>query len=221
MHGTRTALGILVTTALLVGCSGTRCSSHTTPTAADIEALIEKLAISQAPAAEAPVFTPSRDTPRTDSRVIAYEAAEELKKCGKAAFPHLLEHLDDKRQSVAFRRGIPHDVGDACFCIIREQVFCLPEGYEGSFYRTGADGRLHERPYFLKTALFDRRSVKSWLDARRDKSLEEIQVEALRWLIQQERQIGFPSEQDKQRYLYPLERQLARIERRLRRARPQ
>jgi len=174
-----------------------------------VEALIEKLAISEEPAGKKPIYSPDRDTPKTDKRVIAYEAACELKKHGKRAFPFLLRHLDDKRQSVAFRRVIPHDVGDACFCIIRDQVFCLPKDYRGSIYRTGGDGKMHERAYFSAPDLFTYKTIGPWLEARKGKSLEAMQVEALEWLIEQEKRIGFQDEEAKKKFLYPLERQLA------------
>jgi hypothetical protein len=143
--------------------------------------------------------------------VIAYDAAGELEKYGKRAFPFLLKHMDDKRQSVAFRRVIPHDVADACFCIIRDQVFCLPDDYRGSIYRTGADGKMHERAYFSDPDLFTHQTIGPWLDARKDRSLEAMQVEALEWLIDQEKRIGFQDEEARKQFLHPLERQLALV----------
>ncbi len=180
-----------------------------------IEALIEHLAISDEPATTLPVYTPSRDTPRTDKRVVAYEAAEELKSFGKAAFPCLLKHLDDRRQSVAFRRVLPSTVGDACFCIIQEQVVPLPDDYPGSFYRTGANGDYCERPVFFRPGPFDENTIRSWLEERNLKSLVEMQVEGLEWLIAEEKRIGFRSDQDREAYLTPLERQLEELKSRL------
>jgi hypothetical protein len=113
-----------------------------------IPKLIERLAISQEKADDAPIFTPSRDAPRTDPRVIAYDAIRRLQENGATAFPFLVNHLKDHRQSVAMRRVIPHDVGDACYCIITRQLYALPDGYGGSFYRKGRDGKLHERSVF-------------------------------------------------------------------------
>ena len=175
-----------------------------------IEALIEKLAISQEPASYSPVYTPSRDAPRTDRRVIAYAAAEELKRRGRVAFPYLLRHLGDRRQSVAFRRVLPSTVGGACFCIVRSRIFALPEDYRGSMFRIGADGKRHERPYFSGPALFDPSTLEGWLKEREDRSLEQMQLEALEWLIAREKEIGFRTEEDRDRFLRPLERQLRR-----------
>lgn len=178
-----------------------------------IEALIERLAISQGKATDEPVYTPSIDTPSSDPRVQAYEAAKELTAYGKTAFPQLLAHLDDPRQSVAFRRILPATLGLACYAIIEDEVYPMPEDYRGSFYRTGADGKAYERPLFVKAGLFDRSSVAAWLAAREQKSLLEIQIEALGWLIEEENRIGYPAENDREQFLYPLERQLEQLKR--------
>jgi hypothetical protein len=177
----------------------------------EIERLIEQLAISDKPAAMAPVYTPSIDTPRTDRRVIAIEAAKKLKTYGKAAFPFLLAHLDDNRQSIACRRIIPQTVGLACLCIIEDQIIALPSDYQGSFMRKGKDGESHPRPVFMKPYLFTSETVAQYLEDRKDKSLEEMQVEALEWLIEQEKKIGFYSEEQENEILGPLRRQLQQI----------
>jgi len=180
-----------------------------------IAALIEKRAISQDEATDEPVYTPSIDTPTSDPRGQAFEAAEELTAYGRTAFPALIAHFDDRRQSVAFRRTNRATVGLACFAIIEDQVYPTPSDYRGSFYRTGADGKTHERPLFLKPGLFDRSTAAVWLAAREHKSLLEIQIEALTWLIGEENGIGCPEEKDRELYVYPLQRQLERLKRQL------
>ena len=177
----------------------------------EIDELIEKLAISDEPAGDEPVYTPDLETPRTDKRVIAYEAAEKLREYGKAAFAQLLARRHDKRQSVAFRRVIPHTVGLACYCIVEDVIYNLPEDYRGSFYRKGGDGEMHERPRFLAPGIFDEDTVEAWLRVRHDKTLTELQIEALEWLIDKEKNIGFPTERDREKFLLPLERQVSRL----------
>ena len=173
------------------------------PSAERIQSLIEKLAITNAPASLDPIFTPSKDTPKTDRRVIAYDAADELGKLGIDAFPYLLESLGDKRQSVALRRVLPSTVGDACYCIVTEQLYALPRDYRGSFYRTGADGQLHERPVFSKQLLTPA-NLKEWLAARHDRTLAELQLEALGWVLGQEERIGAQTRDAEEEYLTPL-----------------
>lgn len=177
----------------------------------EIEALIEKLAISSEPAIDGPVFTPMEGTPSNDPRVIAYEAAAKLAELGDVAFPQLLAHQHDERQSVAFRRVLRHTVGLACYSIVEDAIYNLPDDYRGSFYREGADGQLHERPRFLAPGVFERDTVEAWLAERQGQSLTELQIEALEWLIEQETRIGFVNEADRHEMLGPLQRQLARL----------
>lgn len=169
--------------------------------AGHIRMLIEKLAISQGPAGDFPIYTPSEDAPRTDPRVMAHDAAEELHTYGMEAWLHLLENLDDKRQSVAFYRMIPHDVGLACYAIIDFQIDACP-GYRGPMYRTGSDGKSHARPSF-ETPLYTP-DLKSWLAARKGKTLHQLQIEAVEWRIAEETRIGFPTQKDRTEYLTPL-----------------
>ncbi len=180
-----------------------------------VPALIEKLAILQEPAGEEPIYTPPIHTPRDDPRVVAYDAACELKRLGKQVFPFLLEHLADKRQSVAFRRVVPYDVGLACFCIIEDHILVVPHDFPNFVQRKGADGEVHYRPFYaahlFSRGLFDSTTVAAWLEARADRTLAEMQVEALDWLIMGESEIGFPDEKERAEILGPLQRERKRI----------
>ena len=177
----------------------------------EIKALIVQLAISEQKAGDEPIFTPSKDTKQTDKRVIAYKAAEKLKSYEEKAFPYLIENINDERQSVAFRRVIPHDVGDVCYSIIKEQIFDLPEGYRGSLHREGPNGKLHPRPYFNKELLFTRSTIKEWIKSRKNKKLIELKIEAINSVLEQEVNIGFKGEEDKKYYYYPLLNKLKKL----------
>ncbi len=176
-----------------------------------IDSLIEQLALSSQPAADRPIYTPAPDTPSTDPRVPAYEAAEQLRALGKAAFPKLLEHLDDDRQSICLRRTLPCSVRLACFSIMEHQIFLFPDDFVCSIYRTGQDGQMHGRPMFFEPRLFNPSTIESWLDERKDRSLTEIQIEALEWMLAHEVEIGFRNNEDKEKYLHPLQRKLAQL----------
>jgi hypothetical protein len=180
------------------------------PAATDIRALIEKLAISNDKATYDPVYSPSRDTPKTDKRLIAYDAAEQLVAYGVEAFPYLLQSLRDNRQSVPFRRVLPSTVGDACYTLITRQLYALPDAYAGSIYRDGADGKLHGRPVFDKD-LFRDHDLEQWLRQRQGKSLEELQLEALSWVLAEEEKIGVAEPDDETRILQPLRRKVAEL----------
>jgi hypothetical protein len=187
----------------------------------EIRALVEKLAISDQPAVmEPPVLSFSTDTMETGRGVIvfdarekikiAYDAADKIKTYGKKAFPVLLEHLHDRREAVPFRAALPCDVGLACCTIIEELVLPLPEDYHWTYGWKGSDGQIHGCP-IIQPGVFGSETVDSWLKAREDKTLEEIQVETLEWLIGEEKKIGFQFPEDRRMYLDPLERELGRV----------
>jgi hypothetical protein len=115
-----------------------------------IRALIDKLVFSEQPASKEPsaFFNISINDPWTQVQ----KAANELEKFGIAAFPELIAHFDDPRQSIAFRRVLEHTVGLACYSIVQGQVYALPREYydNSSFSRKGADGKFHDQPLWSK-----------------------------------------------------------------------
>jgi hypothetical protein len=177
----------------------------------DPAVLIELLALSAGPAKDAD------RTHNEEKQKAAYEAADKLRRQGERSHQLLLKHLDDRRLSVPYEAVRYADVGHACYHIIRQQIFALPDDYGyDDYWRTGADGKKYRNPYFyetngLKPSLFDRSTLKEWLKARSGKSLRDLQVEALSWLIKKEDSIGFQNEEDKKHYLYPLQHQLKKI----------
>ena len=171
------------------------------PSAEVIENLVEELAISSGPTGDA-----------DGRRARAFAAAEELHAMGKHAFPHLLEHLDDKRESVEFQRlNRQQYVGEACYCIIAYQILDVPDGYPIPFLRTGADGQRHHRPYAVEQDLFDSSTITAWLKQRESEPLAALQVEALEWLLEEENKIGYPDNRSKATFHDPLLRHLESI----------
>jgi len=179
--------------------------------ASKVEALIERLAISQEEAGTAPVFTPAKDTPSSDKRMAAYDAAKEIRSYGRSAFPLLLKHMDDRRQSVAFRSVLPSTVADACFCIIRGQVESVPGAWRGH-QRKGPNGQYVQRPVFLT-----RPTIRRWYDKREDWALVQMQMEAVEALLAAERKAGFADKKQEEEIVAPY---LARLQE-LRRRRPE
>ena len=164
-----------------------------------IENLIDDLAISSDPTDDV-----------GDRRARAYAAAEALHALGKQAFPHLLEHLDDNRESVEFQRlNRRQYVGEACYCIIAYQILDVPPDFAMSIFRTGADGKSHERPYSsAEQDLFDSSTIAAWLKQREAEPLVALQVEALEWLLEEENKIGYPDSKSKSEIHDPLARHL-------------
>jgi hypothetical protein len=134
-----------------------------------------------------------------------------------AAFPILIEHLGDSEYSrsihTAVLRGL--SVGDACFEIIESQVDLSEDRYK---WRDGADGKEHvHRRYFATRycngAWYSKDGIRKWWTEHERHSLKDMQIEALEWTIKREKVIGFPSDQDRKRFLKPLEEKLAEINR--------
>ncbi len=59
--------------------------------------------------------------------------------------------------------------------------------------------------------MFESDTVAGWLAERQNATLPALQAEALQWLIEQEKRIGFPDESAKEWALYPLERELEHV----------
>ena len=176
-----------------------------------IRALIEKLAISEQPASNEPFVT--YNNPRNAELVKqVHSTANELEKFGMAAFPHLIAHLDDSRQSVPFRRVLPSTVGDAFLSIVMRQIYALPNGYSdtASLFRRGADGKLHEQPVWSKQ-IYDGIGAHKWLTDRKGKSLRELQLEAIEWVLKIQKEIGARTRAERDEYIAPLEAQVARL----------
>ena len=119
-----------------------------------------------------------------------FGAIEEMKGYSKAAFPYLLDHLQDSRAAwtACGRRVTRASVGDVCFWLVIDQIICLPQDYRGSFGRYGSDGKVHERPYYLdQIEPFTKSAIKEWVEQRKNKTLREMQIEALEWFIAEEK----------------------------------
>ena len=202
----KTPIFMLLVAPVAASCVSNKVGSVDTSSVEDIPALIEGLAISREPASNQPFITlGNEENAKIAKRV--YKIADELETWGIEAFPPLLETLNDQRQSVPFRSVLPSTVGDACYCIITRQLYALPENYPRSFSRIGADQKSHRRPVFLKSQ-FDDVGLKKWLEERESNSLVELQIEALTWVLEEERKIGTASRKDHRKFIAPLERKL-------------
>lgn len=128
---------------------------------------------------------------------VVYDAEKELSDFGKAAFPVLLEHLNDERYSLteSYASEVNHSVGEVCRMIIESNVEVLPEYYKGS-------------PTFFSGTY---RDLNYWWCWNRNKTLKQMRVDAARWRIRTEEASAFANGEGK-RYLNDLRKDLARIE---------
>ena len=126
----------------------------------------------------------------------------------------LIDSVNEKEYSLSWETYfssqnttlVSYSVGDVCFMCIEAQVV----GYNGSKYasRKGSDGEDHVYRGYLSQYCGGRRftqdGLRKWWKKHHHKSFLEIRTEALQWAIQRERDIGFPGETDKGKYLDPL-----------------
>lgn len=167
----------------------------------EIHSLIEQLAVSKGEA--------NGDEIKESKIKMASLATNKLTALGKDAFAILSEYLEDNRHGVAFRAAIYNTVGDACFDIITSQLYNFPSNYPGSRLRIGADGKSHYRPFFGKISLFSKKTLPSWLNKRQRKSIRQLQIEVLQYVIKQEEEIGFQNKADEDFFLKPLLKHLS------------
>lgn len=176
----------------------------------DLPGLIDALAISDAPALPDPLITLSNEANATLAKRI-YQVADKIESRGTKAFPLLIAHLDDRRQSVPMRNALPATVGDACFAILTRQLITLPAGYPQSIMRTGRDGGSHARPLAGRYWIHENQ-LAAWLNARKPWSIPNLRVEVTRWVLAEEQKIGVASEEDREKYIAPLTRHLRVLE---------
>jgi hypothetical protein len=175
------------------------------PAETKIRSLIGKLTLDELGRKETRDLDPGQYDTWLKSQKVVFDAAHELIQMGAASFPYVLEHLNDKERSVQYRSvvdGPPPTVGETCKMIISNQLYSLPDDYSGSLYRTGADGKLHERPVYMKELFSE--GISKWLADRKGRTFSELQLEALSWVLAAEEQIGTYEKADEKEILSPL-----------------
>jgi hypothetical protein len=141
-------------------------------------------------------------------------AREKLTDLGKAAFSYLIAHRDDKQYSGPLKTGANPlrslSVGDTCCMIICEQVDSMRGAYK---CRKGRDGEEQGVPAYFSQFFKNRddspgNAFLKWWKEHQMQSLREMQIDALRWTVAQERSIGFPDKKEEEKCLQPLLKQL-------------
>ncbi len=114
-------------------------------------------------------------------------AIQQLSDMGTKAFPLLLEHAGDKRYSHTGCTAICFNVtvGRTCFLIVQNNL----EAYKHLDVVKKGDSREDPaRPeYAVFCKLKEPKTAASWWKTRQDKSLRELQIETLEWVISQEK----------------------------------
>lgn len=183
----------------------------------DIEGLIDQLVFADGNASNEPVFSPGvKDkSPEYAQRFKkVQDAFDKLTSLKVKAFPILVKHLDDKRQSINFRNHyLANSVGDACMWNIYFQLQDRPRNYSKYGYqRKGRDGQSHPKPYWEGTPFDDAGGIAKWLEQNKDLSYTEMQIKCLNWLLDGEKKIGASDADSYFENILPLEIQILRRE---------
>jgi hypothetical protein len=107
---------------------------------------------------------------------------------GVAAFPALIEHLNDERYSTSIASPISEywhnwSVGQVSKRIIESQI----ETWGPYSVGKGDPRSRPPRPHYCAKDFEQKKSVEVWWKAHQDKSLRDIQIEALEWTIAEEK----------------------------------
>lgn len=187
---------------ILPGCSakneiGTQTPgiSSPIPQEEEIRKLIEELVFAEGDADNQPVYTPGvTDTSGEYSRRYrrCLDAFSKLTEFADSAFPLLVAHLDDKRQSINFRNHcLDNSVGDACYWIMHNQLMDKPRDYsEYGYQRIGRDGQWHVKPYWKGSPFTEAGGIAKWLDENKNLTYPEKRIKCLQWLLEREKAIG-------------------------------
>ena len=185
---------------------------------ADIEAIVDQLVFADSDAQNNPLIGPgiTDDSEayrkRFETCQTAFQCLSELK---DVAFPVLIKHLDDKRQSINFRNHqMGSSVGHACYWNIYCQLQDRPRDYSQYGYsREGRDGKDHPKPYLVGSPFDDAGGLRKWLTANENLNYLEKQIKCLNWLLESEKLIGAPDAESYDINILPLE--IRTLERRL------
>lgn len=182
-----------------------------------VEELVNQLVLTEGKASNEPVFSPGVDdkSPEYAQRFKkVQDAFGKLTELKVKAFPVLVKHLEDKRQSINFRNHyLANSVGDACMWNIYFQLQDRPRNYSKYGYqRKGRDGSSHPRPYWEGTPFDDAGGIAKWLEQNKDLSYTEMQIKCLNWLLDGEKKIGASDADSYFENILPLEIQILKRE---------
>ncbi len=123
-----------------------------------------------------------------EKQELVRKAVVDLKGLGIRAFPFLIDRWDDDRYCLTISEGLNgycrnQTVGKTCKMIIFDQI--QPYGnWQGIADPAGL--KLAWRPSYPNEFFASKQDAKKWYEKHKDKSLVEIQLEVLDWVIAEE-----------------------------------
>jgi hypothetical protein len=192
------------------------------PKPEEIKGLIDKLVSKnpEPPPVKAPYWVgrsklvfPDGFDPRRQTDMA--KVIDQILEIGPAAFPHLIERFHDERYSITTESGlsgVPYNwsVGKVCKEVVQAQVQPCD-----IWCKCGEDPRGYpRRPNFFHEAFGSKEAAAAWWEKNQAKSLQQIQLEALDWMIAEEAkyqpEVGRRGYPDKEKaYLLALRKEIA------------
>ncbi len=171
---------------LAFGVNAAALRGDTTPSEAEIVALVNQLASPNSAPRETVPWTKYPEGYDRAAQKRVWEAWRKLWDIGLPAFPHLHKRLDDGRYSVTEDIG-PYDknfsVGQVCRLIMETQL--QPYAYYPHGKAEQGTVGLSPEPCYFDGHMSTAKSFERWWKAHKDKSLREVQIEVLEWTISQ------------------------------------
>jgi hypothetical protein len=169
---------------------------------AGIESLIQEL---RSPNLDPAVFDWMMEIPVNydiEAQKQVWRAENMLSKLGFKAFPTLILHINDKAycKTVEGSKLFSYTVGHVCAQIINRQVNIAGEPHRFQD-RKGRKG-MWDSPFIWISS----ENAKSWWEANKGRSLEEIQLDSVDYVIAKEKELGFINPEQEKKVLEPLEK---------------
>ncbi|MBM3966921.1 MAG: hypothetical protein FJ308_17920 [Planctomycetes bacterium] len=162
------------------------CSAQQTVDKETVDSLVARLASKNKPPktrGPSAVYPKGYDKAGQEDVFLAYR---ELRELGPKAFRFIIPHLDDKRYSLTADGGaadVNFTVGQLCFSAIDLQL----QPYKTYSRGEGDPRNRPRRPHYLaKVRLNDPIESRKWIDSLENKSLLQLQIEVLEWVIEEE-----------------------------------
>ena len=142
-----------------------------------------------------------------DAQKKVLAARDQLAAKEAAAFPYLIERYDDRHYSMSICTSINeawynYSVGWVCSDIIRKHIEPLGPFTEGKEGNDDPDPRFRPpRPFYFDKFLQAKVAARAWWKTHSDKSLREMQIEAIEWTIAEEKKRNEPKDAADLEYL--------------------
>jgi hypothetical protein len=185
------------------------------PTDKEIKALIDKL-VSPNPKPitgdEDPKEAPDYRLPPgfdREKQEVVHEALDDLEGLQTQAFPFLIERWNDNRYCITISEGLNgycrnQTVGKTCKMIVFDQI----QPY-GNWQGVDSLGLKYVwRPSYPAEFLASKEDAKKWHEKRKNKSLFEIQLEVLDWVIAEEAKVPKLYEDKEREFLQKTRKEL-------------